>query len=115
MKSCHTRLPTSLELQTKSDKNPFLIPPYPPPPIKIQSIDRWGQRIGFLKLSSEITNDKGEHLPGDIFLRGPSVGMMVIVQPDDVKDSDAERWVVMTVQPRPASGSLAFVELPAGM
>ncbi|KAM3084627.1 hypothetical protein ACMFMG_001268 [Clarireedia jacksonii] len=68
-----------------------------------------------MKLSSEITNDKGEYLPGDIFLRGPSVGMMVIVQPDDVKDPDAERWVVMTVQPRPASGSLAFVELPAGM
>lgn len=41
--------------------------------------------------------------------------MMVIVQPDDVKNSEEERWVVMTVQPRLASGSLAFVELPAGM
>ncbi|PQE05653.1 NUDIX domain-containing protein [Rutstroemia sp. NJR-2017a BBW] len=114
-KSWHSRLTTSLALQTQSDKHPFHDAPYALRSIKIQSIDRWGQRIGFMKLSSEITNDKGEHLPGDIFLRGPSVGMMVIVQPDDVKDADAERWVVMTVQPRPASGSLAFVELPAGM
>lgn len=41
--------------------------------------------------------------------------MMVIVQPDDVKEPNEDRWVVMTVQPRIASGSLAFVELPAGM
>ncbi|KAI9641636.1 hypothetical protein NHQ30_009490 [Ciborinia camelliae] len=114
-KSWHHRLTTSLALQAKSADHPFHSNPYHLRSIKVQSIDRWGERIGFIKISSKITNDKGESLSGDIFLRGPSVGMMVIVQPEDVKNPDEERWVVMTVQPRPASGSLAFVELPAGM
>lgn len=46
--------------------------------------------------------------------------MLVILIPDDVdagSDSDAldEAYVVLTVQPRIATGSLGFVELPAGM
>lgn len=34
--------------------------------------------------------------------------------PDDGKDEE-ERYVLLTVQPRVAAGSLEFVELPAGM
>ncbi|RAL64859.1 hypothetical protein DID88_001455 [Monilinia fructigena] len=113
-KSWHERLSNSLALQASSE-HPFHSDPYRLRSIKIQAVDRWGKRIGFIKISSKITNEAGESLPGDIFLRGPSVGMMVIVQTEDVKKPDEERWVVMTVQPRAASGSLAFVELPAGM
>ncbi|CAD6444194.1 a9833e1b-a88e-4f25-97ba-0f2ea5f0fe2c [Sclerotinia trifoliorum] len=113
--SWHSRLTASLALQDRSSDHPFYSDPYRLRSIKIQSLDRWGSRIGFIKISSKIANGAGETLPGDIFLRGPSVGMMVIVQPEDVKGPDEERWVVMTVQPRPASGSLAFIELPAGM
>ncbi|KAK6593412.1 nudix family [Botrytis cinerea] len=97
-KSWHNRLIESLALQGKTSDHPFHSDPY-----QLRSI------------SSKITNEAGESLPGDIFLRGPSVGMMVIVQPEDAEKPDEERWVVMTVQPRPASGSLAFIELPAGM
>ena len=61
-------------------------------------------------------NAKGESLPGSIFLRGPSVGMMVILQPDDLpQGSPDEKHVVLTVQARIAAGGLRFVELPAGM
>lgn len=43
--------------------------------------------------------------------------MLVILVPDDAEAAalDAERHVLLTVQPRVAVGSLAFAELPAGM
>lgn len=40
--------------------------------------------------------------------------MQIIVQPADAKD-DEEKYVLLTVQPRVAAGSLAFTEIPAGM
>ena len=43
--------------------------------------------------------------------------MLVVLVPDDAptKPARADRHVLLTVQPRVAAGSLAFVELPAGM
>lgn len=64
-------------------------------------------------------NAANETLPGSVFLRGPSVAMLVMLIPDDVpagaKNEMDERYVVLTVQPRIPAGSLEFVELPAGM
>lgn len=40
--------------------------------------------------------------------------MLVVLRPDD-HTADEEAHVLLTVQPRIATGSLAFVELPAGM
>lgn len=69
-----------------------------------------------MKLTAEVTNSSGESLPGAVFLRGASVGMMVLLQPDDLPpNSQEEKYVLLTVQPRVAAGSLQFVELPAGM
>jgi ADP-sugar diphosphatase len=70
------------------------------------------QRLGFVKFTAEITNSQSASLPGSVFLRGPSVAMLVILTADDNAD---EKHVLLTVQPRIAAGSLAFVELPAGM
>jgi ADP-sugar diphosphatase len=40
----------------------------------------------------------------------------MILQPDDVDaTSEDDKWVLLTVQPRLAAGSLAFTEIPAGM
>lgn len=42
--------------------------------------------------------------------------MLVLLQPDDLPgDSQEEKHVLLTVQPRIAAGDLQFVELPAGM
>jgi ADP-sugar diphosphatase len=83
--------------------------------IAIQSCDFFGsKRLGFLKLKAEVTNNRGEYLPGSVFLRGGSVCMLLILQPDDVNATD-EEYTVLTIQPRIAAGSLGFVELPAGM
>jgi ADP-sugar diphosphatase len=69
-----------------------------------------------LKLHATVTNGEGEFLPGAIFLRGASVGMLVVLQPDDLPaESQEEKHVLLTVQPRIAAGGLGFVELPAGM
>lgn len=41
---------------------------------------------------------------------------MILLQPDDLPvGSQDEKYVILTVQPRIAAGSLQFVELPAGM
>ncbi|KAK0671181.1 putative hydrolase [Cercophora samala] len=103
--------------------HPFSPSPYTLRSVKIQSFDLFGSsRVGFLKLQADVRNDKNEWLPGAVFLRGPSVAMLVMLIPDDDDDDDAppspaseERYVLLTVQPRIAAGSLEFVELPAGM
>ncbi|KAL8831623.1 MAG: hypothetical protein Q9170_005211 [Blastenia crenularia] len=85
--------------------------------IDIQSVDFFGgKRLGFVKLQAEVSNGHGEKLPGSVFLRGGSVGMMLILQPDDVPvNSEDDKQVILTLQPRIPAGSLSLAELPAGM
>ncbi|OTB07417.1 hypothetical protein M426DRAFT_20120 [Hypoxylon sp. CI-4A] len=109
------QLTHSLTLQHTNPKHPFHNDPYKLHAVQIQSFDLFGrppnQRLGFLKLTASIRNAAGETLPGSVFLRGPSVAMLVVLVDVDTE----ERHVVLTVQPRIPAGSLAFVELPAGM
>lgn len=79
--------------------------------VTIQSVDFFGNRLGFVKLSADVRNKDG-YLPGIAFLRGGSVAMLMILRPSDSKN---ERWVVMTEQARIPAGSLRFMEIPAGM
>ncbi|KAE8454516.1 hypothetical protein EG329_000139 [Mollisiaceae sp. DMI_Dod_QoI] len=112
-----TLLSSSLSLQHTLPRHPSHSDPYTLKSITIQSTTRFSAtKLGFLTLQAQITNSANESLPGSIFLRGPSVGMLVILQPDDVPvGTEQEKYVILTVQPRVAAGSLAFVELPAGM
>lgn len=53
--------------------------PYQLRKIDVQAVDFFGKgRIGFLKLHTQVIKDKGETLPGAVFMRGGSVGMLVI-------------------------------------
>lgn len=62
----------------KSQSHTFHSSPYRLRKIDIQSVDFFGgKRLGFVKLQAEVSNDNGEKLPGSVFLRGGSVGMMV--------------------------------------
>ncbi|KAI1427447.1 hypothetical protein F5Y12DRAFT_783341 [Xylaria sp. FL1777] len=121
-------LTNSLSLQHSNPKHPFHEDPYALRSITVQSYDLFrGERVGFLKLRAEVTNSAGESLPGAVFLRGPSVGMLVMLIPNDIAPGahpqtrksgglyDEERYVILTIQPRIPAGSLAFAELPAGM
>ncbi|RYP40590.1 hypothetical protein DL767_001590 [Monosporascus sp. MG133] len=118
------KLTRSLSLQRSAAAHPFHTDPYALRRITVQSYDLFGtgsKRIGFLKLRAEVANAAGETLPGSVFLRGPSVAMLVVLIPDDTgtetggEEEEEERYVLLTVQPRIPAGSLAFVELPAGM
>ncbi|KAM7205231.1 Nudix hydrolase [Rhypophila sp. PSN 637] len=119
------KLQSSLALQQTNRNHPFHSNFYFIRSITIQSYDKFGPRIGFLKLTCDVSTTekngkKAEFLPGAVFLRGPSVAMLVILIPDDLDTEEdhakgKERYVLLTVQPRIAAGSLEFVELPAGM
>ncbi|KAL4892199.1 hypothetical protein BDV59DRAFT_180277 [Aspergillus ambiguus] len=95
----------------------FHADPYVLRKIQVQSVDYFtGGRLGFVKLRADVSNGSGESLPGSVFLRGGSVGMLLILQPDDVPLSvEEEKCAVLTIQPRIPAGSLAFAEIPAGM
>ncbi|KAI9832780.1 MAG: hypothetical protein M1819_004000 [Sarea resinae] len=108
----------SLSLQHTNTSHPFHTTPYKLKSIEVQAVDFFGggERVGFVKLRCEVKNDKGEGLPGSVFLRGGSVGLMIILQPDDVAlRCEDDKHVLLTLQPRIPAGSLSFPELPAGM
>jgi hypothetical protein len=70
----------SLTLQ-QNMSHPFHSSPYKLRRIDIQCADFFGgQRLGFIKLTATITNDKDEKLPGSVFLRGGSVAILVCSQ-----------------------------------
>ncbi|KAM0326191.1 hypothetical protein ACHAQA_006788 [Verticillium albo-atrum] len=109
-------LTSSLALQSRTPSHPFHAAPYRLTSITVQAFDLFGpRRVGFLKAVAAVANAAGESLPAAVFLRGPSVAMLVTLVPDDAPAGSDERYAVLTVQPRVAAGSLAFVELPAGM
>ncbi len=105
-------LKISLALQ-ENEGHPFHDAPYTLRSVDIQSVDWFGPtKLGFVKLNAEVRNDNSQSLPGVAFLRGGSVAMLMILRPSD---SNSERWVVMTEQPRIPASSLTFWEIPAGM
>lgn len=113
-----SNLQHNLGLQTSKRDHEFHSDPYTLKKINVQSVDRFGKgkRLGFVKLTAEVSNGSGETLPGSVFLRGPSVAMLVILQPDELpKESKDEKHVILTLQPRVPAASLSFAELPAGM
>lgn len=64
--------------QQQNKNHVFHDAPYKLRKIDIQACDWFSKtKLGFVKLKAEVTNDKGEYLPGSIFLRGGSVGMLV--------------------------------------
>ncbi|CBF79956.1 hypothetical protein AN7712.2 [Aspergillus nidulans FGSC A4] len=101
----------------KDPSHEFHKDPYLLRKIEVQAVDFFqGGRLGFVKLRAEISNAGGESLPGSVFLRGGSVGMLLLLQPHDVPSTEEDdKWAVLTVQPRIPAGSLAFSEIPAGM
>ncbi|KAF2686434.1 NUDIX family hydrolase [Lentithecium fluviatile CBS 122367] len=86
--------------------------------IDVQAADWFTKtRLGFLKIQAKVENGAGESLPGAVFLRGGSVGILLILEAYDPKDPQRrfEQQTIVTIQPRIASGSLALAEIPAGM
>jgi len=105
-------LKQNLELQRTDEQHAFNKDPFTLRSITVQSVDWFGQKIGFIKFSAVLRNAEGKAVPGVVFMRGGSVAMLMVLRPKDSRD---ERLVVMTEQPRVPAGSLSFLEIPAGM
>jgi ADP-sugar diphosphatase len=74
----HATLQDTLALQRSNPLHEFHDAPYELRKIDVQAVDWFGKgRLGFVKMSVDVRNDKEERLPGCVFLRGGSVGMMV--------------------------------------
>jgi ADP-sugar diphosphatase len=78
-KAVRKSLPSNSNPSHEFHKSPYVLRA-----IHIQVIDRFGEHLCFVKLAVTITNSEGESLPGVVFLRGASVGMMVLLQLDDL-------------------------------
>ncbi len=77
--------------------------------VHIQSLDKFGSRIGFIKLKADVVDNEGKSLPGIVFMRGGSVAILPVLLCNE------KRYAILTVQPRLATGRFDFVEIPAGM
>ncbi|KAF1997143.1 nudix hydrolase 14 [Amniculicola lignicola CBS 123094] len=106
----------SLSLQ-KQESHAFHKDPYKLRKVDIQAVDWFTKtKLGFVKIQAEVTTDRGDWLPGAVFLRGGSVGMLIVLQPNTAPpNTEQDKHVLLTIQPRIAAGSLALAELPAGM
>jgi ADP-sugar diphosphatase len=77
--------------------------------IHIQSVDMFGPRVGFIKLKADVVGENGKFIPGIVFMRGGSVGILPVFM------CKGRSYAVLTVQPRVPTGRFDFVEIPAGM
>ena len=77
--------------------------------VHIQSLDKFGPKVGFIKFKADVTDTKDKFLPGIVFARGGAVAVLLVLL------CEGKEYAVLTVQPRIASGSFAFEEICAGM
>lgn len=77
--------------------------------VHIQSVDMFGPKVGFIKLKADVVSQDGKFIPGIVFIRGGSVGILPVFH------CEGKNYAVVTVQPRVPTGQFNFVEIPAGM
>ncbi|KAH9549215.1 hypothetical protein CY35_10G007400 [Sphagnum magellanicum] len=77
--------------------------------VVIQSVDMFGQRVGFVKFKAEVFDDlTGAKLPGIVFARGGAVAILMLLE------CEGQKYAVLTEQARVPVGR-TILELPAGM
>lgn len=76
--------------------------------IEIQSVDMFGDRVGFVKFRCN-AQYHGKTVPGIVFMRGGAVAILVVLR------SGSDEWALCCRQPRLCVGKSAFLEIPAGM
>lgn len=77
--------------------------------VHFQSVDMFGPKVGFIKFKADVVDKAGKFIPGIVFMRGGSVGILAVLT------CKGKKYSVMTVQPRVPTGRFDFVEIPAGM
>lgn len=77
--------------------------------VLFQSLDAFGPRVGFLKWKTDLYDCQGKFLPGIVFARGGAVAVLAVLE------CEGDEHVILTVQPRVATGDFDFEEVCAGM
>ena len=81
--------------------------------IDVQSVDYFGSsRVGFIKFKSLVYKKSipdGRHIPGIVFMRGPSVAILLVLKCEEKK------YTIVTCQPRTPIANSSFKEIPAGV
>ncbi len=78
--------------------------------VHFQSVDMFGPtKVGFIKFKADVVDKAGKFIPGIVFMRGGSVGILAVL------NCQGKKYSVMTVQPRVPTGRFDFLEIPAGM
>jgi len=78
--------------------------------IHIDSVTMFGpNKLGFIHLTAQVTDNDNNFIPGTTFLRGGTVALLVILE------CDGKEYALLTVQSRSPVGIFEFVGLPAGM
>jgi ADP-sugar diphosphatase len=78
--------------------------------VHFQSVDMFGPtKVGFIKFKADVVDKAGKFIPGIVFMRGGSVGILAVL------NCKGKKYSVMTVQPRVPTGRFDFLEIPAGM
>lgn len=88
----------------KMEKTPFSMHS-----LRLQSVDMFGSRLGFVKFQADVRRPDGSPIPGIVFLRGGSVVILVILE------CEGKEYALTTVQARIPVGQASSVEIPAGM
>ena len=76
--------------------------------IHVEAVTFFGREPGLIYLSADVSH-RGRRIKRAIFLRGKSVGVLLILT------LAGEEYVVVTQQPRHAAGLAASMEIPAGV
>lgn len=77
--------------------------------VHFQSVDWFGDAVGFIKMHVLAKDPTGLVLPGVILLRGDSVTVFVVLE------CEGEEYAVFAAQARLAVGQLFFMEITGGM
>jgi ADP-sugar diphosphatase len=77
--------------------------------IRVQSVDMFGPRVGFVKFFADIYDTVCSPVSGIIFMRGGAVAMLPIFI------VEGKKYTVLTKQARGPVGAADFIEIPAGM
>ena len=77
--------------------------------VHIQSVNMFGERVGFMMFRADVVDRNDKPLPGVVFMRGGCVAILPVLV------CNGKQYTVMTVQPRLPTGKFDFVEVPAGM
>lgn len=77
--------------------------------VNVQSVDMFGDKVGFIKFVANVTDKDGDKCPGSVFMRGGSVAVLPILR------TNFQTYVLLVQMMSVPTASYSLPSLPAGM